>query len=343
MALSTTSQASPAASVEASSPSPEYAGANSATCSSKSCSCDPPAVSPTTRNRSGFARTTSRAWVPTDPVDPRITTSRRSFTGPLSQRHAMPLRPAWLDPGTCDRARERCPLARWSAPRSRCRRVVSPRRTATSPPLQRREVAFPDVTQPPAPRAAGAARRRRTARSMAASSGDLLGHAPLRGVRRVGIQHLARGRVGAPGADHHAQSRSGSATVVAAHEPDPPLARTAPSRTTTTTTARPGRRRWSPLRRSVRSASAATTASAVVVEVDHDRDTRRHARGGAAPHRGRPPPRAAGRGSSCRRAGSSPRPAMIGASSSAKLTLVTMRRRLATSSPRPADSGMIAP
>ena len=85
--LSTTSQARPAASTEASSPSPEYAGANSATCSSKSCSCEPPAVSPTTRKRSGLARTTSRAWVPIDPVDPRITTSRRSLTPAIVAAH----------------------------------------------------------------------------------------------------------------------------------------------------------------------------------------------------------------------------------------------------------------
>ena len=38
--------------------------------------CDPPAVRPTTRNRSGLARTRSSAWVPMDPVEPRITMSR---------------------------------------------------------------------------------------------------------------------------------------------------------------------------------------------------------------------------------------------------------------------------
>ena len=38
---------------------------------------EPPAVSPTTRNRSGFARTRSRAWVPMEPVEPSRTTSRR--------------------------------------------------------------------------------------------------------------------------------------------------------------------------------------------------------------------------------------------------------------------------
>ena len=105
IALSTTSHAIPAASVEASSPSPEYAGANSATCCSKSSSCEPPAVSPTTRNRSGLARTTSRAWVPTDPVDPRMTMSRRSltpsiivsphdpFTAPPTSPHTSPPNP----------------------------------------------------------------------------------------------------------------------------------------------------------------------------------------------------------------------------------------------------------
>ena len=45
MPLSTMSQARPAASVDASSPRPEYAGANSATCFSNSSGLDPPAVS----------------------------------------------------------------------------------------------------------------------------------------------------------------------------------------------------------------------------------------------------------------------------------------------------------
>ena len=76
MPLSTTSHGRPAASVEASSPSPEYAGANSATCRANSSGLLPPAVSPTTRNRSGLARTRSSAWVPMDPVEPRMTMSR---------------------------------------------------------------------------------------------------------------------------------------------------------------------------------------------------------------------------------------------------------------------------
>ena len=76
MPLSTTSQSSPAAVTEASSPSPAKAGENSRHCCSKSSSWEPPAVSATTRNRSGLARTTSRAWVPIDPVEPRTTMSR---------------------------------------------------------------------------------------------------------------------------------------------------------------------------------------------------------------------------------------------------------------------------
>ena len=51
--------------------------------------CDPPAVRPTTRNRSGLARTRSRAWVPIDPVDPRMTTSR-GLTGTSSQPAGRP-------------------------------------------------------------------------------------------------------------------------------------------------------------------------------------------------------------------------------------------------------------
>ena len=68
--------------MEASSPSPEYAGASSATCCSNSSGLLPPAVSPTTRNRSGLARTMSSAWVPIDPVDPRTTTSRTPPSSP---------------------------------------------------------------------------------------------------------------------------------------------------------------------------------------------------------------------------------------------------------------------
>ncbi len=82
MPLRTTSHGRPAASTEASSPRPEYAGANSATWASKSARFEPPAVSPTTRNRSGLARTRSSAWVPIDPVEPRITMSRGVLTGP---------------------------------------------------------------------------------------------------------------------------------------------------------------------------------------------------------------------------------------------------------------------
>ncbi len=37
----------------------------------------PPAASATTRKRSGLRRTMSSAWVPIEPVEPRITTSRR--------------------------------------------------------------------------------------------------------------------------------------------------------------------------------------------------------------------------------------------------------------------------
>src|SRR5262249_9218421 len=44
-----------------------------------------PAVSPTTRNRSGLARTMSSAWVPTEPVDPSTTTVRWT-TLAVSQR-----------------------------------------------------------------------------------------------------------------------------------------------------------------------------------------------------------------------------------------------------------------
>ena len=98
MPLSTTSHASAAASVEASSPSPEYAGANSATCASNSSSLEPPAVSPTTRNRSGLARTRSRAWVPMEPVEPRMTMSRAltgqsSVPGASNDQNSSPPRP----------------------------------------------------------------------------------------------------------------------------------------------------------------------------------------------------------------------------------------------------------
>ena len=48
--------------------------------------CCPPAVRPTTRNRSGLARTRSSAWVPIDPVDPRMTTSRCAMRAMLPGR-----------------------------------------------------------------------------------------------------------------------------------------------------------------------------------------------------------------------------------------------------------------
>ena len=89
MPLSTTSHSRPAASVEASSPRPEKAGRNSATCASKRSGLEPPAVSPTTRKRSGLARTRSRAWVPMDPVEPRMTMSR-AVTAPVCQVAAAP-------------------------------------------------------------------------------------------------------------------------------------------------------------------------------------------------------------------------------------------------------------
>ena len=103
MPLRTTSQGRPAASVEASSPSPEYAGANSATWASNSSGLDPPAVRPTTRNRSGWARTRSSAWVPMDPVEPRITMSR-AVTAPVCQDDARGPAPA---PGSVLRRVER--------------------------------------------------------------------------------------------------------------------------------------------------------------------------------------------------------------------------------------------
>src|SRR5207247_8746158 len=40
-----------------------------------------PAPSPRTLNRSGLRRTTSRAWVPIEPVDPRIASDRMSLEG----------------------------------------------------------------------------------------------------------------------------------------------------------------------------------------------------------------------------------------------------------------------
>ena len=82
MPLSTTSHSIAAARDDASSPRSANAGRNSSTWARKRSACDPPAVSPTPRNRSGAARTTSRAWVPMEPVEPSRTTSRREGTGP---------------------------------------------------------------------------------------------------------------------------------------------------------------------------------------------------------------------------------------------------------------------
>ncbi len=82
--LRTTSHSIAAASVEACSPTPSYAGRNSETCCPNASGFDPPAVRPTTRNRSGLARTRSSACVPIDPVEPRMTMSR-AVTGPSFQ------------------------------------------------------------------------------------------------------------------------------------------------------------------------------------------------------------------------------------------------------------------
>ena len=84
MPLSTTSHGRAAASADASAPSPLNAGANSATCASNRSRWLPPAVSATTRNRSGLARTMSSAWVPIEPVEPSTTTSRREVMASLS-------------------------------------------------------------------------------------------------------------------------------------------------------------------------------------------------------------------------------------------------------------------
>lgn len=50
-------------------------------CSASSSTLPPAAESPVTRKRSGLRRTRSMAWVPIEPVDPRITTSRAPSTG----------------------------------------------------------------------------------------------------------------------------------------------------------------------------------------------------------------------------------------------------------------------
>ena len=55
---------------------------NSMACWASRAGLPPPAASPATRNRSGLRRITSRAWVPIDPVEPRMTTARGS-TDPL--------------------------------------------------------------------------------------------------------------------------------------------------------------------------------------------------------------------------------------------------------------------
>ena len=52
------------------------AGPNSAACRASRSGWPPPAASATTRNRSGLRRMMSSAWVPIEPVEPRITTSR---------------------------------------------------------------------------------------------------------------------------------------------------------------------------------------------------------------------------------------------------------------------------
>ena len=94
MPLSTTSAGRLAASAEASAPSPLYDGANSATWASNSSRWLPPAVSATTRNRSGLARTMSSAWVPIEPVEPSTATSRRVVMTSLSM-HGTPRLRAW--------------------------------------------------------------------------------------------------------------------------------------------------------------------------------------------------------------------------------------------------------
>ena len=58
---------------------------NSTAWSASRSSRSPPLARPTTRNRSGLRRITSSAWVPIEPVDPRITTSLRWLTSPVSR------------------------------------------------------------------------------------------------------------------------------------------------------------------------------------------------------------------------------------------------------------------
>ena len=80
---------------------------NSTAWSASRSSRSPPLASPTTRNRSGLRRITSRAWVPIDPVHPKMTTSLRWLTSPVSR--TGPFR-------GCDRSRRRStrPPRGWS-------------------------------------------------------------------------------------------------------------------------------------------------------------------------------------------------------------------------------------
>src|SRR5690606_30886184 len=92
MPLSTTSASTSRASATASSmPSAVFATPVSAAWRA-SASALLPAASPTSSKRSGFAPMTSRAWVPIDPVDPRMMTRRRLMrraydTGSAQRRH----------------------------------------------------------------------------------------------------------------------------------------------------------------------------------------------------------------------------------------------------------------
>src|SRR5262245_16185301 len=62
---------------------PTTGASMSTICRASNSACEPPAARPTTRNRSGQRPTISTAWVPTDPVDPSTTTSRRSTSAIL--------------------------------------------------------------------------------------------------------------------------------------------------------------------------------------------------------------------------------------------------------------------
>src|SRR5262245_55912893 len=59
---------------------PTTGTSKSIACRATNSGWDPPAAIPMTRKRSGCCPMTSSAWVPTDPVDPRTTTSRRSMS-----------------------------------------------------------------------------------------------------------------------------------------------------------------------------------------------------------------------------------------------------------------------